>query len=143
MQQQYTVLTWIRKDGHLNYVDDKVEHLLGWTAEEIKAMPLTRLMTGASYGKLKKNYLVGSPGIIMPRVLELGMRHKDGHTIEMRLSVVCRYDDRGQLTEAYGSVRPTSQRQEEQDELVTWWETARPEALDALIHTAKMIYAAV
>jgi PAS domain S-box-containing protein len=143
MQQQYTVLTWIRKDGHLNYVDDKVEHLLGWTVEEIKAMPLTRLMTGASYSKLKKSYLVGSPGTIMPRVLELGMRHKDGHTIEMRLSVVCRYDDRGQLTEAYGSVRPTSQRQEEQDELVTWWETARPEALDALIHTAKMIYATV
>jgi len=141
--QQYTVLTWIRENGRLTHVDGNVEHLLGWTAEEIKAMPLTRLMTEASYGKLKKHYLRGSPGTIMPRVLELSMRHKDGHTIKMCLSVVCRYDDNGQLAEAYGSARRCVQRQQEQDKLLEWWPRAGAEALNALIHTAEMLYAAV
>jgi len=124
-------IAWTRDARRLTHIEDNVTDLVGWTAEEIMAMAVKPLVSPASWKFLKENYYVGPASKIATRSFPLHLRHRDGHELCCRVIVVCRYDERGELAEAWGTLKHC-QDQCNLNVLLKWWPDAASSELRAL-----------
>jgi len=116
-------VVWTREGYHLTHIEDNAADLVGWTAGEIMAMAIESLVSPASWNFLKENYYVGPASKIVTRSFPLHLRHRDGHELCCRVVVVCRYDERGDLAEAWGTLKHC-QDQCNLNVLLEWWPIA-------------------
>jgi len=126
-----TDIAWTREGCHLTHIEDNVTDLVGWTAEEIMAMAVESLVSPASWSFLKENYYVGPASKIATRSFPIHLRHRDGHELCCYAIVVCRYDEDGDLVEAWGTLQHC-QDQCNLNLLLEWWPVADALELVAL-----------
>ena len=126
-------LAWINENGALRYVGDGTETLIGWTPDEAMMMPISSLIAPRSIQYLKEHYYVGPRSTIVPHSFPIRLLHKDGHEVCCYLSVVCQYNGKGALSEAWGSIR-CCQEQCLQNALLEWWPMAKKEELRMMEH---------
>jgi PAS domain S-box-containing protein len=134
---QYIGVAWITEGTKSVYVGDGIEQLIGWTAEEVIAMSFDELFASSTLKFFREHYVEGTPGSIATCAFASYLRHKDGHTICCRTSLVCRYNGDGHIAEAYGSIR-SQPSQCIQNELLECWPHLENEdvaVLDRLVGT--------
>jgi len=126
-------IAWTREGCRLTHIEATIADLVGWTAEDIVAMvqPVKSLVTPSSYEFLKTHYYVGPASKIITRSFPIHLRHRDGHELCCRVVVVCRYDERGDLAEAWGTLKHC-QDQCNLNVLLEWWPIADVLELTAL-----------
>jgi hypothetical protein len=124
----YIQLAWIRRGKKLSHIGSCIEELTGWTADEVREKPLNELIAPDTLGFMKSEYYTGPPGGIIPRAFPMALLHREGHKVVCRAVVVCRYDDNGNLAEAWGCLQ-CGQYQAAQNDLLTWWVNAPAQAL--------------
>jgi len=121
-------LVWTREGCHLTHIGDDITELVGWTAAELKTTAVKSLVSPASWNFLKENYYAGPISSIVPHSFPIHLLHRDGHEICCHVVVICRYDERGQLAEAWG-VLQHCQDQCNLNCLLEWWPHAEPSEL--------------
>lgn len=132
-----TEYAWIREGCRLTHIGDNIADLVGWTAEEITTMAVESLVSPSSHDFLKEYYYVGPASQIATRSFPIHLRHKDGHEICCHAVVVCRYDERGELAEAWGTLQQC-QDQCNLNLLLEWWPVADSSDLAAVNRMVEM-----
>lgn len=131
--QSYIEIAWIRKAGHLTYIDPNVAELVGYTADEVREMdePIFTLIAPRHAQPLLD--LLRSDGhrngIVTEFLDELNLCHRHGHEICCEAIIICLYDD-GKLIEAWGAIRCLPD-QCLRNEFTAWWKLASPLARQA------------
>jgi hypothetical protein len=136
----YIEIAWIEGGRH-PYIDPDIETVVGYTADEVRAMDnsIISLVTSPHIPTLYA-LLEGPPSGIKSRTLPLRVRHKRGHEICCHATLICRYNSDGQLAEAWGAVRllPSACAFNELEE---WWIKA-PQLIRQIVHDSSLLFPA-
>jgi PAS domain S-box-containing protein len=102
---------------NVSYVSPSVEKLLGYSFEELRALPLDQLITEKSYRDAMDFFaeempkaLAAPPGYVLTRTLELEFCCKDGHTVWVESTFSLIRDENGKPVSLLGEGRNISER---------------------------------
>lgn len=116
---------WIMDlDLNLSYATPSVEKLLGYTFEELKTMPVDKLLTAESFAKAIDFYsrempiaLTASTDYLLTHSLELEFRAQDGHTVWGECMFSFLRDDSGKPVSLLCEGRNITERKQMEDAL--------------------------
>lgn len=124
-EEQYRLLADHMKDAvwitdlnlKVTYVSPSCERMLGWTPEEIKNLPLDKLLTPDSFKRAFDFYnvelpiaLAAPPEYVLKRSLELEFVAKDGQGLWGECMFTLLRDERGKATAILGESRNITER---------------------------------
>jgi len=104
-------------DEHFTYVSLSVEHMLGYTVQEVLCLQPKDVLTPESYELQKRQMLEDLENGLLQRTLQLDAVHKDGHIIPVELHANFISDESGQPVEIIGVVRDITERKHAEEEL--------------------------
>jgi PAS domain S-box-containing protein/putative nucleotidyltransferase with HDIG domain len=118
-------LVWLMDvDMNITYVSPSVERLMGYSAEEIKKLPLEKLLTSASLKKATRFISISMPKAIKAsfkdlifRTQELEFILRNGQTIWGECSFNFIRDDQGNVLSILGEVRDITERKLAEEKL--------------------------
>jgi PAS domain S-box-containing protein len=109
-------------DLRLTYVSPSVERVTGYTTDDLKAMPLERLLTPDSAAEARRNLrealeVNAARGRVGGRSLEVEVRRKDGSTVWVEFRISFLRDEGGVALGILGVARDISERKRAEDTL--------------------------
>ena len=90
MDTMVDALITVDQEGHILSVNRATEALLGWTPAELESRSLKMLLPETHHGQYERylrHFLQAEPGYVLGRGRELLARHRDGHTLPVRVAV--------------------------------------------------------
>lgn len=116
----YVELAWARDHERLTYITPSIAALVGYSAEEIMAMARPHdVLMHPDHAHTIQALFRGEPNTITAHTLDLVLRHKDGSDAPCQCTMICRYDDHGDLAEMWGSARRVCPHHAQME---VWWE---------------------
>lgn len=102
------------KDLRFVYISPAVEHILGYSPEEVYQLPVTNLLNAESIALMQRviqSRLTGSQeDVVTPNAYKL--RHKDGHLVDVEVVSSPIFDQTGQLWGFAGITRDITERKQ-------------------------------
>jgi PAS domain S-box-containing protein len=133
VEEQYRLLAdnitehvWLRDISSLKiiYISPSVEKMYGYTLDEIKNLPLKKLLTEESFQQMIDTFITEMPKALKtlpPAVhkysFETHARHRDGHLLWMDNTISFMRDENGNLTLLLGETWDITERKEMEEKL--------------------------
>lgn len=133
-------VSWIQGADHPTYVDPNIEALVGYTAHEVMEMdnPIS-VLVAPSHAPIISGLLDGGPpNQFIAKVLSLALRHKKGHHVCCKATLICRYDDKGKTIETWSALCNHC-GQCQLNEFEEWW-TKAPSPIRQLFYDSLALF---
>jgi two-component system, cell cycle sensor histidine kinase and response regulator CckA len=102
------------------YVSPSVERLLGWTAEEVVARPVSDVLRPEDFALIRDlvaQILNTPPTGALSQTREFDQPHRDGHLVPTEVVTTVLLDERGEVSAVLGVSREVTDRRRAQDAL--------------------------
>lgn len=135
----YIELAWRRDASGLTHIDDRIQQLLGYSAQEMKNT-VRSITTSTPWMPEDLGALAcAAPNAIVPHTFTpCPLRHKCGHEVLCEVVLICRYDGAGDLAELFGMVR-NYPCQEMLHRFLHWWIAAGDADREAVCGLADLL----
>jgi len=136
----YTEVAW-RGGKYLTHITDSIEAMVGFTADEVREMGILDLIAPSHVPAVIGLMNGGTPNQIVSRTLsDFILRHKAGHPVCCQVTLICRYDGNGNLTELFGAARQLPDHRQF-TKVEAWWLEA-PQLVRQVIHDSLALFPA-
>ena len=117
VQHSSDVVTVVDVHGNVTYQTESVQRVFGYTPESLLGQPLTNLLDGAHGALLLETLSQAASEPYAMRVLELPVRHRDGHVCQAEMTITNLLDNPS-VGGLVLNTRDTSERKTLEDQLV-------------------------
>ena len=117
VQHSSDVVTVVDVHGNVTYQTESVQRVFGYTPESLLGQPLTNLLDGAHGALLLETLSQVAAEPYAMRVLELPVRHRDGHVCQAEMTITNLLDNPS-VGGLVLNTRDTSERKTLEDQLV-------------------------